>query len=84
MLDLDFMDTLSDLLSDMRLLVEGAITLYENDATVLITPATKAEQPEAHIALSDIGGALYELRRHIKRLQVECYNEAYRQAAPDA
>lgn len=76
--DLDFMDTLSDLLSDMRLLVEGAITLYENDTTVLIPPLAKAEKPEAYIALSDIGGALYEMRRHIKRLQIECYNEAYR------
>ena len=81
--DMDFMDVVADLLSDMRLLVEGAIT-HEDDTTVLIAPAAKAEKPEAHIALSDIGGALYELRRHIKRLQIECYNEAYRQAAPDA
>ena len=81
--DLDFMDVVADLLSDMRLLVEGAITLYEDDLTALISPAAKAEQPEAHIALSDIGGALYEMRRHIKRLQIECFNEAYRQAEPD-
>lgn len=80
--DLDFMDVVADLLSDMRLLVEGAITLYEDDLTALITPAAKAEQPEAHIALSDIGGALYELRRRIKRLQIESYNETQRQ--PDA
>ncbi|MBR6570113.1 MAG: hypothetical protein IKK75_06625 [Clostridia bacterium] len=82
--DLDFLDVVADLLSDMRLLVEGAISLYEDDTTVLITPAAKAEKPAAHIDLSDIGGALYELRRHIKRLQIECYNEAYRQAEPDA
>ena len=82
--DLDFMDVVADLLSDMRLLAEGALTQYESDLTALISPAAKAEKPEAHIALSDIGGALYELRRHIKRLQVECYNEAHRQAAPDA
>ena len=37
--DLDFMDVVADLLSDMRLLVEGAITLYEDDTAVLITPA---------------------------------------------
>ena len=82
--DLDFMDVVAYLLSEMRLLVEGTITLYEDDLTALITPAAKAEKPEAHIALSDIGGALYELRRHIKRLQIECFNEAHRQAEPDA
>ena len=82
--DLDFMDVVADLLSEMRLLVEGAITLYEDDLTALITPASKLERPNAHIALSDIGSALYSLRRHIKRLQIECYKEAYRQAEPDA
>ena len=82
--DLDFMDVVADLLSDMRLLVEGAITRYENDLTALIPPASKLERPDAHIALSDIGSALYSLRRHIARLQIDCYNEAYRQAEPDA
>ena len=81
--ELDFMDIVADLLSDMRLLAEGAITLYEDDLTALISPAAKAEKPEAHIALSDIGGALYDLRRHIKRLQIECYAEAHCQAEPD-
>ena len=52
------------------------------DLTALITPAAKAETPEAHIALSDIGGALYDLRRHIKRLQLACYKEAHRKADP--
>ena len=82
--DLDFMDVVADLLSDMRLLVEGAITLYEDDLTVLITPASRLEKPDAHIALSDIGSALYSLRRHITHLQIECYKEAYRQAEQDA
>ena len=82
--DLDFMDVVADLLSEMRLLVEGAVSLYEDKTTAFITPASKLERPEAHLALNDIGGALYELRRHIKRLQIECYNEAYRQAEQDA
>ena len=82
--DLDFMDVVADLLSDMRLLVEGAITLYEDDLTALITPASRLEKPDAHIALSDIGSALYSLRGHITQLQIDCYNEAYRQAEPNA
>lgn len=84
MSDLDFMDVAADLLSEMRLLVEGAITRYEDDLTALITPASKLERPDAHIALSDIGSALYSLRRHITQLQIECYKEAYRQAEQDA
>ena len=82
--DLDFMDVVADLLSDMRLLVEGAITRYEDDLTELITPASKLERPDAHLALSDIGSALYSLRGHITQLQIECYKEAYRQAEQDA
>ena len=84
MFDTDYLDRSGDLLSEMRLLVEGAITLYEDDLTALITPASKLERPDAHIALSDIGSALYSLRRHITQLQIECYKEAYRQAEQDA
>ena len=84
MSDLDFMDVAAELLSEMRLLVEGAITLYEDKAATFITPASKPERPEAHLALSDIGSALYSLRRHITQLQIDCYNEAYRQAEPNA
>ena len=84
MSDLDFMDVAAELLSEMRLLVEGAITRYEDDLTALVTPASKKEKPDAHIALSDIGSALYSLRCHITQLQIECYKEAYRQAEQDA
>ena len=81
--DLDFMDSIGDRLSDMRLLVDGAITLYEGDTAALIVLAAREEKPEPHIALSDIGGALYELRRHIRQLQLECYAEVRRQGEPD-
>ena len=84
MFDTDYLDRSGDLLSEMRLLVEGAITLYEDKAAAFITPTSKTERPEAHLALSDIGSALYSLRGHITQLQIECYHEAYRQAEPNA
>ena len=84
MFDTNYLDLSGDLLSEMRLLVEGAISLYEDKAAAFITPASKPERPEAHLALSDIGSALYSLRGHITQLQIECYKEAYRQAEQDA
>ena len=65
----DYMDISIDLLSEMRLLVEGAITLYEDDATALMRLARDHDEPEALRALNDLGAALYIMRRHIKRLQ---------------
>ena len=43
-LDLDFMDIAGDRLSEMRLLVEGAITLFEDDTGCLNRLATDAGQ----------------------------------------
>ena len=43
-LDLDFMDIAGDRLSEMRLLVEGAITLFEDEASVLCHLARDALQ----------------------------------------
>ena len=60
----------SDAASEMRLLVEGAITLYEEDAMPLQHLAQERHQPEAATALDTIGTALYTLREHLRRLQV--------------
>ena len=67
----DYMDIASELLSEMRLLVEGAINLYEDETPVLMRWARDNNEAEALSALNDIGGALYLMRRHIKRLQAE-------------
>ena len=65
----DFMWVAGNAFSEMRLMVEGAITLFEDDAGVLCRLARDAEKHEAMSAMNDIGTALYEFRRHVKQLQ---------------
>ena len=67
----DYIDIAIELLSEMRLLVEGAINLYEDDTASLMRLARDHDEPEALSALNDLGAALYVMRRHIKRLQAE-------------
>ena len=79
----DYLDISGDLLSEMRLLVEGAITLFEDDISSLNRLAMEAGQQEARSALNDIGSALYLMRRHVKRLQAELH-KASAQAPAEA
>ena len=65
----DFMCVTQSAFSEMRLLVEGAIVVYEDDAGVLCNLAREAEKYDALRALNDVGTALYEFRRHLKKLQ---------------
>lgn len=69
----DFMWITSHAFSEMRLMIEGAITLFEDDAGVLCRLAREAGRYEAHFALNDIGTCLYEFRRKIKTLQEAHY-----------
>ena len=55
----DFMWVAGNAFSEMRLMVEGAITLFEDDAGVLCRLAREAQKNEAQLALNDIGTALY-------------------------
>ena len=59
----------SDAASEMRLLVEGVIALYEEDAMSLQSLARDNRKPEAATAFDTIGTALYNLREHLRKLQ---------------
>ena len=69
MMEQDYMDITGDVFSDMRVVIEGAITLYENYTSDLTRLATQHGMEDARTALNDVGGALYTLRQHIRKLQ---------------
>ena len=66
-------------LSNIRLLVEGAVALYENDASGLCQLALSQQDQAAAIAFNTIGTALYDLRQNITNMQKEHILEANRQ-----
>ena len=55
-------------LSRIRLLIEGAITIYETDAAPLVPLAQSQNQFDAASAYDLIGYALYETRTTIRQL----------------
>lgn len=55
---------------EMRLIVEGAIALYEDEAVPLLGLAIKNEKYKAADAFDALGTALYSMRRHICDLQM--------------
>ena len=79
----DFMWVTSHAFSEMRLLVEGAITLFEDEAGCLCRLARDAGAHEANRALNDIGTALYAFRGHIKKLQEAHYKAEHQPREAD-
>ena len=79
MINDNFLDFAIDAISSMRLIVEGAIVLYEGDALPLDTLAKEANLSEARTAFNTLGKALYDLRQHIKELETASYQEGMRQ-----
>ena len=76
----DFMWVTGNVFSEMRLMVKGAITLFEDDAGVLCRLAKDAQKNEAQIAFNDIGTALYAFRNHIRTLQAAHHKAAMQEA----
>lgn len=72
---MDYMELTGKAFSEMRLLLEGAIVLYEGDAAQFYDRTTGAL--EALIAFNDIGSALYLLLEQVKELE-----QAQRGSAP--
>ena len=71
--------SMSVTLSEMRLIAEGAVTIFEEHGSPLTSIAKKNEQHEAALALESLGTALYALRKHICTLQEECIAGRLRQ-----
>ena len=81
---IDYVSQTADIISSMRLLVEGAIVLYEGDALPLDNLARQADLPEARDAFNTIGKALYDLRQNVVDLETACREEVQRQLAERA
>ena len=68
----DFQFLAGEQLRNMRLVAEGARTLFENDITSLYGFLMKNGQTEEAIALDTIGTALNTLEQQIHVLQRAC------------
>lgn len=72
----DYLSYEGEVLANMRLLIEGAMEVFNSDAQPLTRLAIDGNQPEASVALDTIGTALTDLRTHIRALQSEHIQEA--------
>ncbi len=75
----DFVWIAGGALSNMRLYVEGALVLFEDDALPLTALAHEHQEWNAAEALNTIGEALYRLQEHIIHLQGAHIKEVQRQ-----
>ena len=74
-----FIDVSNDLLTDMRLLVEGAVNIFETDTAPLIRLARDNDMMTAFRGLNTISSALYDLREYILEFEAAHTREAKRQ-----
>ena len=71
-------------IAEIRLIVEGAVTLYEEDASQLHKMAMDSGELIAAAGFDTIGEALYELRTHIRNMQEAHTQEVVRAVAEEA
>ena len=67
-------------ITDIRLLAEGALALYEGDAEPLHRLGMKNNEEVAASAFDTIGTALYDLRERIAAMQQSHLKETIRQS----
>ena len=75
----DYMVFASEALSKMRLVLEGAVALFEDELCPVYKLMREAAEPSALLAFDDIGTALYVLKQHVCQLQETHHREALRQ-----
>ena len=70
-------------ISEIRLIIEGAVTLYEEDASGINKMMMDAGELIAAAGFDTIGEALYELRTHIREMQEAHTKEVIRAVAEE-
>ena len=76
-----FIDVAMNLLYDIRLRIEGAVELYENDVSGLHRLAVENDMPIVAGAFDTIGSALYDLRDYIRKFEEAHTQEALRECS---
>ena len=79
----NYLWTSGHVLAQMRLLIEGAFVLYEDEASTLLHLAAKHKDYSASGAFNTIGTAIYDMREHIVDLQAAHTKEVLRECAND-
>ena len=70
-------------ITDLRLIVEGAVTLFEEDASSIGKHMMDAGELFAAAAFDTIGAALYSMRTHIREMQEAHTQEVVRSVAEE-
>ena len=70
-------------IAEIRLIIEGAVTLYEEDASGINKMMMDAGKLIAAAGFDTIGEALYELRTHIREMQEAHTQEVVRAVAEE-
>lgn len=76
-----FVDFAGSILADLRVLIEGAVSLYEDDAIPLNHLAIKNDMLSAALSFDALGVAIYGIHQRILTFQEAYMKEARRVSA---